>query len=172
MRKLAESCGKRVEVCPSCTAPELRKLLAEEVRPRILLFIGHANAKYKGEFTLGFTDTAGAAQLLDPATIADVLSHAPGLELVVLNGCMSAELGKAVVATRRLLAVCWETIVDDEAATYFTPALFGQLFRPDNDGVEMSRLLPKAFEQAKLAITTAPRQRQGQVRDRRPRQVL
>ena len=97
VRTLAEGLGKRVEVRLSCTAAELRELLAEEVRPRILLFIGHADAPYKGEFTLGFTDAVGGLQKLDAATIADVLSNAPNLELVVLNGCHSAALGEAVV---------------------------------------------------------------------------
>ena len=43
----------------------LRKLLAEEVRPCILLFIGHANAPYEGEFTLGFTDDKGGLHVGD-----------------------------------------------------------------------------------------------------------
>ena len=46
VRSLAEGCGKRVEVRNSCTAAELRELLAEEVLPRILLFIGHADARH------------------------------------------------------------------------------------------------------------------------------
>ena len=156
VEKLAKKHGKRVEVRYSCTVPELRKLLAEEVRPRILLFIGHADARYKGEYTLGFTDAAGGLQKLDQETITKVVSNAPNLELVVFNGCKSAALGKAVVR-RGLLVVCWETVVDDAAAALFTPALFDQLLHPDNDRVEMSRLVPKAFEQGKLAITTVPR---------------
>ena len=161
--KLAEKHGKCVEVHQSCTADELRELLAEEVRPRILLFIGHANAPYEGEFTLGFTDAAGGLQILDPATITEVVSNAPNLELVVFNGCKSAALGKAVVR-RGLLAVCWETVVDDAAAALFTPALFGQLLHPDNANVEMSGLVPKAFKQAELAITTAPGHVPGHLR--------
>ena len=147
VRTLVEGLGKRVEVRNSCTAPELRELLAEEVRPRILLFIGHANAPYEGEFTLGFTDAAGGLQILDPATITEVVSHAPNLELVVFNGCKSAALGKAVVR-RGLLAVCWETVVDDAAAALFTPAVPPRQ-RRRRDG----RLLPNAFKQAD-AITT------------------
>jgi hypothetical protein len=47
VRTRAEGLGKRVEVRHSCTADALRTLLAEEVRPRILLFIGHADAKFE-----------------------------------------------------------------------------------------------------------------------------
>ena len=47
VRVLAEGYGKRVEVLYSCTAKELRELLAEEVRPRILLFIGHHAIRVK-----------------------------------------------------------------------------------------------------------------------------
>ena len=46
VRVLAEGYGKRVEVRYSCTARELRELLFVEVRPRILLFIGHADARH------------------------------------------------------------------------------------------------------------------------------
>ena len=75
---VAKRCGKRVEVRYHCDAEQLRKLLADEVRPRMLLFIGHADATdpYTRELTLGLTDEAGNVKLLDPETIADVLGHA------------------------------------------------------------------------------------------------
>ena len=154
MRSLAVGLGKRVEVRNSRTARELRALLAEELRPRIFLFIGHADgARAHAPVHPRLHRRGGRAAKTLPATIADVLSNAPNLELVVFNGCQSAALGKAVVRRGRR-AVCWETILDDEAAALFTPALFGQLFHPDNANVEMSWLIPKAFDQAKLAITT------------------
>ena len=71
VRSLAEGCGKRVEVRNSCTAAELRELLAEEVQPRILLYIGHADARHghTREFTLGFTDPSDNLELLLPQIV-------------------------------------------------------------------------------------------------------
>ena len=61
VRTLAEGRGKNVVVRPWCTAEELHYLLTMEVRPRILQFIGHADATdpFTKKFTLGFTDAAG-----------------------------------------------------------------------------------------------------------------
>ena len=64
--------------------------------------------RYTREWTLGLVDADGEVVRLRPETIANVVSHAPGLELVVLNGCKSAALC-GEVAQRGVLAVGWET---------------------------------------------------------------
>ena len=123
----------------------------------------------RGSGTLGFTDAAGGLRkVLDPATIADVLSHAPNLELVVFNGCKSAgarqggggaasspSAGRRSSTTRRRRA---------HTGAFATCSI-------PNDGVEMRRLVPQAFEQAKLAITTVHRGPTARARvcNRRPR---
>ena len=50
-----------------------------------------------------------------------------GLELVVLNGCESLELGKMCLEAGVPVVVCWETVVADEAAYLFARGFFGAL---------------------------------------------
>lgn len=49
------------------------------------------------------------------------------LELVVLNGCESLELGKMCREAGVPVVVCWETEVADEAAYLFARGFFGAL---------------------------------------------
>ena len=52
--------GLCVKLCESCTAARLRELIAE-LHPRVLVFIGHADATHPltRSLTLGLTDAAG-----------------------------------------------------------------------------------------------------------------
>ena len=156
VRRVVEAHGQVVEERIGCTAEELRQALSE-LRPRMLLFIGHGDALHPvtGERTLGLTDGAGKVIRLRPETLAEVLSQAERLELVVLNGCDSAALGEAV-AVRGVIAVCWATKLLDAVAEYFSVALFDELLRASHSsGAPLFERLPRAFEQAQLAITAA-----------------
>ena len=79
----------------------LRALLAD-LKPRYLLFIGHADIAHphSKRATLGLTDATGAVVNLNPGTIANLLGRAEGLELVVLNGCRSEAWPGPVVRAR------------------------------------------------------------------------
>ena len=138
---------------------ELRTLLAEDV---LLLFIGHADAHRRVHTWLH--RRGGRLQKLDAATIAEVLSNAPGLDLVVLNGCRARPSVRRCAARppRRLLGA-----VDDEAAALFSPALFAQLLlpssRPDSprlsDGVRAAPAAPcssKRSSRSRSAAASAP----------------
>ena len=127
--------------------------LLKEHRPRILLFIGHADAThpYAREYTLGLTDEAGGLVRLLPETLVDVLSSAE-LELVVLNGCESEALGAAVAKAADVPVVCWRTKLLDEAAALYSPALFEHLLHPSRAAAPLRQRLPPACKQAELAI--------------------
>ena len=70
------------------------------------------------------------------------------LELVVLNGCESLELGKMCHEAGVRVVVCWATKVNDEAAYLFARGFFGAL---DEDGRAPDGHA-RAFEAGKEAI--------------------
>ena len=124
-------------------------------RPRAFLFIGHANANLNGQHTLAFTDGRRQLVVVDPDVLARILGgHAPKqggpLELVVLNGCKSLELARAVHAAGVPHVVAWRTLVHNEAARIFSVAFFEAL---STHGCSHSA----AFEQAKQRIETVTR---------------
>ena len=82
----------------------------EKHRPRILLFIGHADAKhrYTRELTLGLTDEKGGIVRLNVDTLVDTFVAA-NLDLVVINGCESEALGAKIAARGGIPVVCWRT---------------------------------------------------------------
>jgi hypothetical protein len=71
-----------------------------------------------------------------------------GLELVVLNGCDSLELGKMCREAGVPVVVCWATELQDEAAYLFARGFFGALGQDGRapDGYA------RAFEAGKEAI--------------------
>ena len=71
-----------------------------------------------------------------------------GLELVVLNGCESLALGKMCCGAGVPVVVCWETLVESEAAYLFARGFFGALLQDGRatDGY------PRAFEAGTEAI--------------------
>lgn len=152
---------KRVERRDSCTVEQLRDQLVE-LRPRMLLFIGHGDAKHKSSdrHTLALTTEAGDPVIINPDVIIDVLSAQAleRLEIVVLNGCCSEKLG-AAVASRGVAAVCWTTRLLDGAAGLFSTALFQDLTMELDQGCAVlgRRRMWKAFEQAKLAVSAKER---------------
>ena len=136
---------------------ELRQeLLARP--PRAFLFLGHANLAFDERPTLAFTNPAREMVAVKPEVLARMLgafSVARGgpLELVVLNGCESEELGKAVRAAGVPYVVCWRTLVETRAAAVFSTAFFDAAVKNKFD-------YAAAFEQARLAVEAVPMQRQ------------
>ena len=126
----AQRAGKRAYIQPYGDGQLLRRLLAD-LTPRMLLFVGHADAThpYSREYTLGLTDENGGLVRLLPETLVDVLGSAK-LELVVLNGCESEALGIEVAKSGGVATVCWRTKLLDEVAALYSPALFEHLLHP------------------------------------------
>lgn len=136
------------------TADDLRTQLAAWPT-RAFYFLGHADVNLnKGMPTLGFTASDGALAPVDNALIAEILgacSKTSGghLELVVLNGCKSESLGRAIFAAGVPTVICWSTWLENEAAPVFSLALSKALV----DGCSAS----DAFEEAKRAVRLARR---------------
>ena len=145
--------GRRAVVQRGGDATTLRELL-ERHRPRILHFIGHADAKHplNKELTLGFTAPDGALITILPETVLELLTSLSAisfLELVVLNGCRSVAIADKVAAAG-IPAIGWDTVVDDKPAAAFGPPLYGHLLQHADKPLYES--LPAAFEQAVLAV--------------------
>jgi hypothetical protein len=108
-------------------------------------FTGHADITHDGERTLGLLNQQGVFAVVKRDTI---VSHVGSLdvkpELVVLNGCSSAELADALVRVGVRWAVCWETKVNDLAAAAFAQGFWEAIGR--GAGV------PEAFEAGRGAI--------------------
>ena len=99
-------------------------------KPRVVLFIGHADAEHgtTGERTLGLTDPAGGLVMMDPKTIVDIIGAGKDrLELVVLNGCQSEAMCEALATRFRVPTIGWSTITHDAAAKRFSIGACGQL---------------------------------------------
>jgi len=117
------------DICNGGTAEDLRRMLLTPTR--MFLFSGHADAPSPsgGGFTLGFTQQGGGLAQVRPEDIASVLGAsarppAGKLELVVLNGCRSLELGRAARAAGVPTVICWQTQAEDGAARYFILEFF------------------------------------------------
>jgi len=135
------------------TAEDLRRVLIEKELRRFL-FIGHADAQVAaGRRTLGFTSQAGKLVVVRNDDLASMLgssSTAKGghLELVFLNGCCSADLGKSISDAGVPNVVCWKTRANDEAARIFSTAFFHALDRTNSN-------YRRAFEEGKRSVMYA-----------------
>ena len=160
---MATSWGTAVKISYGGSAESLRKELAapNNQRVRRFLFCGHANVPAgsgadgpgDGEpraLSLGFTKPGGLMENIEPPSlIAKLLGinsvgQQSSLELVVLNGCDSLALGKAIHAEGVPIVVCWSTKVLDHGARIFSTVFFEHVA-----GGESAR---EAFENAKLAV--------------------
>jgi hypothetical protein len=136
------------------TAADLQRCLIERATRRFL-FIGHADtAGVSDQRTLCFTSEGGGVKTCcnhDLAAMFGAASPAAGggLELVFLNGCRSAELGRAVHAAGVPFVVCWRSRTADDAARRFSVSFFNA-YRYHND-------YRRAFQQAKLEVATLPK---------------
>jgi hypothetical protein len=131
------------------TADDLRTQLAAWPT-RAFYFLGHADVNLNsGMPTLGFTASDGALAPADNALIAEILgacskTNGGHLELVVLNGCKSESLGRAIFAGGVPTVICWSTLLENQAGPVFSLALSKALA----DG----RSASDAFEEAKRAV--------------------
>lgn len=125
----------------------------------MLCWQGHADLRVSGQCSLGLTRPGGGLEAVEPQLIAEVLgAHAPSkggrLELIVLNGCLSEALGRAILAEGIPTVVCWKTLVHDKASRVFGRAFYqsvAELSSPTMDDYA------EAFDKAKLAVLTYPR---------------
>ena len=138
-------------------ASTLERALAEH-NPRVLHFIGHADAKIGSSQarTLGLTDAAGELSLCSAKTLADLIA-AHCLDLVFLNGCQSAGLARTVCA-QGTCCIGWETDAHDLAASIFAAAVYAQLPPP----VSIASLR-NAFESGLRRVVDTLGQRRGGV---------
>lgn len=129
VRSALESSGWTVFELRGGDATELCAALAQH-RPRVLHFIGHADAQHREskERTLALTDRAGRVVTVAPRIIADLLA-AHDIDLCFLNGCRSADLARAI-ADRGIPSIGWETDALDLAAAIFAPAVYAKLRAP------------------------------------------
>ena len=142
-------------------AAELCKALSQH-RPRILHFIGHADAIHgqTQERTLALTNDCGQLVLALPTTLADLLCGCPSLELCFFNGCMSAGLARSV-ADRGVPAVGWQDAVIGMAAAVVAPEIYREIARLPRDRPLDAARVRAAYEQglARFAATIADRRR-------------
>ena len=145
-----------------CLEKELVNRQAQSRLPSAFLFSGHADASKDGRpKTLGFTLADGTlAPLVDAEDVVTLLSRyarragaRSGIELVVLNGCKSCELGRACHRRGVPVVVGWRTLVCDESAYLFARGFFRSLGASDRgDGCYR-----RAFEAGKRAVTEVQR---------------
>jgi len=148
----------------TCTFDRLeRELTVRSERkqlPSAFLFSGHADAG-SGHKTLGFTQADGVlAPLVDGDKVAALFgNHArradssSGIQLLVLNGCASYDLGRACCDRGVPFVICWRTLVHDEAAYLFVRGFFRALGRSARHEDDYLR----AFEAGKAAVTEKTR---------------
>jgi hypothetical protein len=149
----------------SCSLSEVNKLMLQR-RPRVVVFIGHADAPHatSRERTLGLTDDFGRLVLMNPETIDCVLKGASKQpELVFLNGCYSVDRCKVLSAPEyKIPSIGWSTRAADAAAKIFALALLESLLKSMRSlGEEQPiprRALHAAFEHGKTSVVAAPRQ--------------
>ena len=96
---------------PASSPAQLGKLLGT-VPARIIVYSGHGDARLSqhGPCTLCFTTPSGAPALVEPDTLRDVfrgIAARRTLQLVVLNGCDTLALGKAVLEAGVPFVLCW-----------------------------------------------------------------
>lgn len=131
----------------------------QHVRPSVFAFLGHGDVSHLNREapTLGFVNAFGRLDLVE----RDALIHLLGLHsaarggsllLVVLNGCSTLEIGKAVRAVGVPFAICWATIVDSRVARQFSKVLFEALASLLLETSSFAEAVSRAFEMAKAEI--------------------
>jgi predicted RNase H-like HicB family nuclease len=127
------------------SAESLRQTL-NTLRPRRFLFSGHCNAPSHPYVSPALTRPGGGIEIISPTLLADVIGGQARdrLELVLLNGCESLELGRALRRAGVPYVVCWSTDAHDEAASKFA----AEFFRCCAAGKGPE----EAFEEGRLAV--------------------
>ena len=112
-----------------------------------LFFEGHGDAPLGGEHVLAFVGPDGEMETLAIRTIAEtVRPHAVEGELltVVLMGCQTLALAKALREAGVANVICWETILHDRAAAEFSGAFALR--------TAAGRTPQQAFDEAQAAV--------------------
>jgi hypothetical protein len=119
----------RVETLVGGDATRLCHALTHH-QPRLLHFIGHADARHRRtkQRTLGLTNANGDLVLSLPKTLADLIA-AHDVDLCFLNGCRSASLARDL-SLRGVCTIGWETDAHDLAAAIFAQAVYNNLSPP------------------------------------------
>ena len=111
------------------TAGDLSAALLEQPTRRFV-FIGHGDLALSGQrATLGFTTADGGLCAVDALALSRLLGEcAPSsgglLELVMLQGCCTLQLGRGVLAAGVPYVICWSTLTEDGACAIFSAAFF------------------------------------------------
>lgn len=120
--------------------------------PKWFSFSGHADGKFKGENTLAFTTASGDIAKVAPKHVASLLAECRRLEVVVINGCSSLELGQAIRNEGVPVVVCWRTQALDAAAALFNVRFFAALVDAQAQVMSLRERCAHAFEAAKRAV--------------------
>lgn len=139
---------------PRPTKDNLSSLLAAQGhRPCAVLVIAHGEYR-QGEIVVSLEKDNGRSDPMPAQVLAQQLSQAKGLRLVILNLCLGSEgvagepfsgLAQALIAAGIPAVVAMQAEVSDEAATEFSSAILGSLWR--NETVD------EAVSNARSAIT-------------------
>ena len=94
---------------------------ALQAGPHLLIVLAHTDVLHQDRgHTVGFTGDDGMLHVVDPDTIvASLKCCMEHLELVMLAGCKSDDLGRKLAVAGVRQVQCWETLVSDRAAHLF-----------------------------------------------------
>ena len=116
---------------------------------RAWFFPGHGDALLQGERVLAFVSSAGNLEAISIDTLVGIVQRHTSagkgqLELIVLTGCCTLELGTSLYERARVPhVVCWETLLEDGAGRVFGTAFAKHIVLGDSPA--------DAFHQAKIA---------------------
>lgn len=117
---------------------------------RAWFFPGHGDALLQGERVLAFVSSAGNLEAISIDTLVGIVQRHTSagkgqLELIVLTGCCTLELGTSLYERARVPhVVCWETLLEDGAGRVFGTAFAKHIVLGDSPA--------DAFHQAKIAV--------------------
>jgi len=119
--RLIDGLDNRIRIEHAPTAKSLQ-VLVERLRPRVLMFHGHALAQ-QGFFA---RSNNGTPEYITWDTLAEIVVTTPSLRVVTFAACHTDGLRAALekrTLERRVLLVTWSTIVEDAFAKSFTEKL-------------------------------------------------
>ena len=140
---------------------QLGKVLGT-VPARIVVYSGHGDAQLTqhGPRTLCLTSPSGAPALVQPDTLRNVFGGIAArrtLRLVVLNGCDTLALGRAVLDAGVPFVLCWESAVPDAVARPFVVAFIKAVQQQVNQGGQRAADYEAALSLAKNKLCSIVR---------------
>ena len=116
-------------------------------------FAGHADPRLGPDRVLVLCDAGGGFAAVDASTLVAMLRT---MQLVVLNGCRSEELGLKLREAGVPNVVVWKTSVHDAAAKLFAVRFWEVIaVRNPSDHDSLRTAVRTAFEAGKVAVQTA-----------------